>query len=792
MANSAYEVQKMYLAYFGRPADPIGLYVWQHSDAATMQAGFAASAEYAALYSGMTAEQRVNQVYQNLLGRSAEHAGLAYWVNEFNAGRLNVDSLALAIQNGAQGSDSQTVQNRITYATVFTSALNTLEKINGYSGNLAASNARIAVSVVTSDAASLTTAVNNLPATTTAILAGVSPATATTSGGSASTTFTVAEDGVTHAVSFSGTATGSIAIAWSGAVGSTIATFTRSGLSGTANFATATSIALAAADTLSASAANLAGVTISGGSGTVTLTDTTLAAATLTALDATIAGTLNASTVTTITGTAAQVAAAAGAAGITKAANFALTLTAGSMAATDLTAIDAATTTAVNAAGATAITGTAAQIAAVAGSAGITKPADFTAQPTAGSMAATDLTAIDAVNTTAVDASLATAITGAAAEISAVATAIGAGTITHGGDWNAAPTTSATVAQVNTIDARNGNGTITATISDSSAATLAGLTGTHAYTTTIAAGTAAAADLLAIDTATSVAVGAAAVTTITGSFADLTAVKAAITATTITVSGTQNVDMSDSGANLTGQTYNATGSADILRTVGTNNGAKNLSALTGFEAIYISASANAASIVTVADGASVTINAISGSVNVQLGSGGQTFVGSNGISGEWVRSGAGADVLTGNGGPDRFQIGATASLNTALDKITDFTPGTDFLALAVLPVSLVASAGADFSTAADVASTGTTAGSLATDIATAVAAQIVAGANFWATTGDTIAVKITGASVAGTGVTYIVQNQGADATYDAAADTVVALIGTSIAPTTLAHFVAPS
>lgn len=318
------------------------------------------------------------------------------------------------------------------------------------------------------------------------------------------------------------------------------------------------------------------------------------------------------------------------------------------------------------------------------------------------------------------------------------------------------------------------------------------MTGPHAYTTTIAAGTAAASDLLAIDTATSVAVGAGAVTTITGNFADLTGVKAAITATTITVSGTQNVDMSDSGANLSGQTYSATGSADILRTVGTNAGAKNLSSLTGFETIYISDSMNLASVVTVANGASVVVNAISGFVNVQLGSGGQTFVGSNSLSGDWVRSGTGADVLTGNGGPDRFQMGATASLNTALDKITDFTPGTDFLALAVLPVSLAASAGADFSSAADVASTGTTAGSLATDIASAVAAQIVAGADFWANSGDTIAVKITGASVAGTGVTYIIQNQAADAAYNAAADTVVALIGTSVAPTTLAHFVAPS
>ncbi|MEL7969112.1 hypothetical protein AAG587_22340 [Vreelandella neptunia] len=142
----------------------------------------------------------------------------------------------------------------------------------------------------------------------------------------AQTTFTVTEDSTTHAVSFGGTATGDITIAWKGAVGSTVATFTRAGLTGTADFASATSMALGASDTLSASAVNLAGVTISGADGTVTLTDTSLAASTLTTLDAAIAGTLDAANVTTINGTAAEVKAVVNAAGITTAANYAATV----------------------------------------------------------------------------------------------------------------------------------------------------------------------------------------------------------------------------------------------------------------------------------------------------------------------------------------------------------------------------------------------------------------------------------------------------------------------------------
>jgi len=128
-------------------------------------------------------------------------------------------------------------------------------------------------------------------------------------------------------------------------------------------------------------------------------------------------------------------------------------------------------------------------------------------------------------------------------------------------------------------------------------------------------------------------------------------------------------------------------------------------------------------------------------------------------------------------------------VNTVLDSITDFTAGTDILELAFTPTSLISGAATDqFTTAAAVASTGTTPDTLATDIATAVAAQIAVDSTFWENIGDTIAVQITGASLTGNDVTYIVQNQGSDTTYDAAADTVVALVGTSTVPTTLESF----
>lgn len=183
MAVSATDVQKAYLAYFGRPADPVGLAYWQTSTAATMKAGFAASLEYATLYAGMTSTQMVAQVYTNLLGRTAEAAGLLYWSGEMAAGRQTVSTLVDAMQTNALGNDITTIANRVTYATAFTAAIDTTAEIVGYSGTAASDAARTAVAAVVDTAASLTTAQTAL---------ATSVATVTTTGtATAGTTYTL-------------------------------------------------------------------------------------------------------------------------------------------------------------------------------------------------------------------------------------------------------------------------------------------------------------------------------------------------------------------------------------------------------------------------------------------------------------------------------------------------------------------------------------------------------------------------------------------------------------------------
>lgn len=164
------EVQKLYLAYFGRPADPLGLGHWMSFNSAAAQAGFAGSAEYADLYSGMTHEQRVQQVYQNLLGRAAEPSGLAYWVAELTSGRQTISTLVSSMQANAQGTDIETINNRVNYATAFTAQLDTSAEITGYNGTFAANAARVAIAPITT-AATLVTAQAALIATVADIVA---------------------------------------------------------------------------------------------------------------------------------------------------------------------------------------------------------------------------------------------------------------------------------------------------------------------------------------------------------------------------------------------------------------------------------------------------------------------------------------------------------------------------------------------------------------------------------------------------------------------------------------------
>lgn len=160
MALTAQQVQQFYIGYYGRPADPVGLAYWQTQDEATALKGFSESAEFTNQFTGLSASQQVTKVYGNLLGRTPDTAGLLYWAGELTAGRETIGSLVLSMLKNALGKDVTTIEDRVTYSTAFTTALNTAEEINAYAGTAATQAARDALLKVVATAVGDHTALN--------------------------------------------------------------------------------------------------------------------------------------------------------------------------------------------------------------------------------------------------------------------------------------------------------------------------------------------------------------------------------------------------------------------------------------------------------------------------------------------------------------------------------------------------------------------------------------------------------------------------------------------------------
>ena len=135
---TASQIQQLYVAYFGRPADPNGLASWLTSTASLTQIAqsFGTAPEFTTAFAGQTYAQQVNNLYLNLFGRQAEPAGLNAWVAELNSGRLTLAQIGLAISSGAQGSDKVALDSKITASGQWTASSNgSTAGILAYSGD---------------------------------------------------------------------------------------------------------------------------------------------------------------------------------------------------------------------------------------------------------------------------------------------------------------------------------------------------------------------------------------------------------------------------------------------------------------------------------------------------------------------------------------------------------------------------------------------------------------------------------------------------------------------------------
>ncbi len=120
-------VQKAYVAYYGRPADPPGQNYWasrMDAEGGSLDAiigAFGYSDEFDRRYGGLDFVALVTKIYQQALGRNPEQGGLDYYVGELVAGRKTLQTITLDVLNGAMTApDSTAVANKLDVAQYYT------------------------------------------------------------------------------------------------------------------------------------------------------------------------------------------------------------------------------------------------------------------------------------------------------------------------------------------------------------------------------------------------------------------------------------------------------------------------------------------------------------------------------------------------------------------------------------------------------------------------------------------------------------------------------------------------
>jgi hypothetical protein len=163
-------VQRIYLAYLGRPADFRGIGFWQDAfskrklpldvanligaystDDAVKQVidSFAAGAESQALYTGNNAAY-INTIYRNIFNREVEPGGLAFWSGFLDRGELTRGQVVLWILNGGENEDAIVKEKKLQASNYFSTAVGSAAKfISAYDGDASGQMARELLGSVT-------------------------------------------------------------------------------------------------------------------------------------------------------------------------------------------------------------------------------------------------------------------------------------------------------------------------------------------------------------------------------------------------------------------------------------------------------------------------------------------------------------------------------------------------------------------------------------------------------------------------------------------------------------------
>jgi len=156
-ANLDY-VQKMFVAYLGRAASASAQEYYADLIDADADLGKAQlfddlynSAEAQALYSGMTNDQIIEQIFQNCFNRDPAFAGLTYYYDEIAAGTFNILEAAAVIANDAAPADAAILDAKQEAADKITTEMGSdAAAVAAYAAN--AADARASLNKVTDSA----------------------------------------------------------------------------------------------------------------------------------------------------------------------------------------------------------------------------------------------------------------------------------------------------------------------------------------------------------------------------------------------------------------------------------------------------------------------------------------------------------------------------------------------------------------------------------------------------------------------------------------------------------------
>jgi hypothetical protein len=176
-ASYAYEVQLLYVAYFGRPADPAGLtnfaaalqsdgapgdiqtLVTAYTGNAALRSlvdSFGTSNESKTLYGSGSTTSFVQAIFNNLLSRAPAADGQKFWVGAIDSGSVTRGEAAMAIAAGALANttaqgllDAQLINARLAVAANFTAQVSAQNAASDYAGATAAATARSMLGLVT-------------------------------------------------------------------------------------------------------------------------------------------------------------------------------------------------------------------------------------------------------------------------------------------------------------------------------------------------------------------------------------------------------------------------------------------------------------------------------------------------------------------------------------------------------------------------------------------------------------------------------------------------------------------